>query len=209
MWHHSAISTYRGIHMKPWNQDFVVFFFDGQKLLIKKTMWSFRGKDARVYHHSAVYNNLSALSYFLDLPQRQSSFHLLMAFLIECFYDCILEGPIRVTALLKMIIFRETLNEYSYLRKPNTLCQTKTKPSSSQGQKHETPWPLWISFISYFWKPEVKILKSKLWFPLQTLSPPFNCCTKTQKLSLRSAKNVSTKPSQRFGSHWNHCKLGT
>lgn len=79
--------------------------------------------------------NLCALLCFLDLPQRQLFFCLAITFLVKGFYGYILEGPLRVTVLLKMIIFRETLKEYSHWHKPNILCQTKMTHVSGQAQK--------------------------------------------------------------------------
>lgn len=79
--------------------------------------------------------NLCALLYFLDIPQRQLSFCLAVAFLVKGFNEYILEGPLSVTVLLKMVIFRETLKENSHLHTPNVLCQTKIKHLPGQAQK--------------------------------------------------------------------------
>lgn len=73
--------------------------------------------------------------------------------------------PAWVTELLKMIILRKTLKEYSYLHNPTMLHQVKTKSSPVQAQKREIPWLMCVSCVSSFRKPEVKSLRSKLWSP--------------------------------------------
>lgn len=72
---------------------------------------------------------------FLRFTSKTIIFCLAIAFLVKGFYGYILEGPLRITVLLKIIIFRETLKEYSHWHKPNILCQTKRTHLSGQAQK--------------------------------------------------------------------------